>query len=121
MDWISPRTPRKTKHKFINLKEIITRNHICYALFAGCNLGKKIGKFGVFEIFPKTEYERSLLITQRDEEFVFPFGRWFSKIIRKNYKFRELTLRRESTVRTENFSGESHGDREEFQLEEKKR
>ena len=72
-------------------------------------------------LFPKTEYERSLLITQRDEEFVFPFGRWFSKIIRENYKFRELTLRRESTMRTENFSGESHGDREEFQLEENKR
>ena len=38
----------------------------------------------------------------------------------ENYELQEPTLRRESTVRTENFSGESHGDREEFQLEETK-
>ena len=34
------------------------------------------------------------------------------------YEFQEPTLRWESTVRRENLSGESHGDREEFQPEE---
>ena len=38
----------------------------------------------------------------------------------RNYEFQEPTLRREPTVRRENLSGESHGDREEFQLEETK-
>ena len=38
----------------------------------------------------------------------------------ENYEFQEPTLRRESTVRRENLSGESHGDREEFQPEETK-
>ena len=36
----------------------------------------------------------------------------------RDYEFQEPTLRRESTVRRENLSGESHGDREEFRLEE---
>ena len=38
----------------------------------------------------------------------------------ENYEFQEPTLRRESTVRRENLSGESHGDRDEFQPEETK-
>ena len=53
-------------------------------------------------IFQKTAKE--VLITQKDEEFVF----------------QEPTLRRESTGRREKLSGESHGDREEFQPEERK-
>ena len=35
----------------------------------------------------------------------------FSKIIRKRTTFQEPTLRRESTAKRENLSGESHGDR----------
>ena len=40
------------------------------------------------------------------------------KLSGRDYEFQEPTLRRESTVRRENLSGESHGDREEFQPEE---
>ena len=38
----------------------------------------------------------------------------------RHHEFQEPTLRRESTVRRENLSGESHGDGEEVQLEETK-
>ena len=38
----------------------------------------------------------------------------------RDYEFQEPTLRREFTVRRENLSGESQGDREEFQSEETK-
>ena len=38
----------------------------------------------------------------------------------RDYKFQESTLRRQSTVRRENVSGESHDDREEFRSEETK-
>ena len=43
-----------------------------------------------------------------------------AKLSRRDYEFQETTLRRESTVRTENLRGESHGDREEFQPDEAK-
>ena len=43
-----------------------------------------------------------------------------AKLSGRNYEFQELTLRREPTVRRENLSGESHGDKEEKQPEETK-
>ena len=43
-----------------------------------------------------------------------------AKLSGRDYEFHEPTLRRKSTVRRENLSGESHGDREEFQPEETK-
>ena len=43
-----------------------------------------------------------------------------AKFSGKDNEFQEPTLRGESTVRRDNLSGESHGDREEFQPEETK-
>ena len=63
---------------------------------------------------------KDVLITQRDDEFVFLVEDGSAKLSRRNYEFQEPTLRRESTVRRENLSGKSHGDREEFQPEETK-
>ena len=40
------------------------------------------------------------------------------KLTGRDYEFQEHTLRRESFVKRENPSGESHDDREEFRLEE---
>ena len=37
----------------------------------------------------------------------------------RDYEFQESTLRRESAVKRDNLSGESHGDRKEFRPEEK--
>ena len=63
---------------------------------------------------------KEVLITQRDEEFVFPVADGSAKLSGRDYAFQEPTPRRESTVRRENLSGEAHGDREEFQPEETK-
>ena len=43
-----------------------------------------------------------------------------AKLSERDYEFQEPTLRREDTVRRENLSGESLGNREEFQSEETK-
>ena len=43
-----------------------------------------------------------------------------AKLSGRDYEFQEPTLIREHTVKRENLSGESHGDREEFQPEETK-
>ena len=56
---ISQNSEKDKKHEFNNLKEIITRHLIGYALFAVRNLGGRysdywcwtIGKFGVIKIF----------------------------------------------------------------------
>ena len=61
------------------------------------------------------EARNECLITQRDEEFVFPVADGSAKLSGRNHEFQEHTLRREFTSRRENLSGESHGDREEFQ------
>ena len=128
--WISPRTPRKIKQEFINLERKFSQGIVIgFALFPGENLGRRysnywgwrIWKFGVIEIFFRKLNAKEVLRTQRDEEFVFPAADGSPKISGRNYKFQEPTLRRESIVRRENISGESQGDREEFQPEESKR
>ena len=63
---------------------------------------------------------KKVLIIRRDEEFVFPAANGLAKLWGRNYEFQEPTPRRESTVRGENLSGQSHGDREEFQTEQTK-
>ena len=50
----------------------------------------------------------------------FPVADGSAKLSGRDYEFQEPTLRWESTVRRENLSGESHGDRKEFQPEETK-
>ena len=76
-------------------------------------------KLDVSEIYPK-RLNAKVLISQRDGEFVFLVADGSAKIIGRDYEFQESTLRLESTVRRENLSGESHGDREEFRPEETK-
>ena len=65
-------------------------------------------------IYFKRLNAKEVLITRRDEEFVFPVADGSATLSGRNFEFQEPTLRRESTVWKENLSGESHGDREEF-------
>ena len=51
------------------------------------------------------------LITQKDGAFVSPVADGSATFSGRDYEFQEPTLRREYTVRRENLSGESHGDR----------
>ena len=56
---------------------------------------------------------KEVLITQKDDDFIFPVADGTAKLTGRGYEFREPALRQESAVRRENLSGESHGDREE--------
>ena len=67
----------------------------------------------------KTECKRSPN-NHKDGEFVFLVADGSATLSGRDYEFQEPTLRREHTVRKENLSGESPGDREEFQPEETK-
>ena len=63
---------------------------------------------------------KEVMITRKDEAFIFLLADGSAKLSGRDYEFQESTLRRESTIRRENLSGEFHGDREEFQPEETK-
>ena len=63
---------------------------------------------------------REVLLTHKDQELVFLVADGSANLSGRNYELQEPTLRREYTVRRENLSGASQGDREEFQLEETK-
>ena len=57
-------------------------------------------------------------ISKNIEKSYFPVTDGSAKLSGRDYEFQETTLRRWSTARRENLSGESHGDREDFQSEE---
>ena len=72
------------------------------------------------EIYPRRLNAKEVLITQRDQEFVFPVADGSATLSGRDDEFQEPTLRWEHTVRRENLSGESQGDREESHPEEAK-
>ena len=79
---------------------------------------EELEKLDASETNPWRLNAKEVLITQKDGEFVFLVADGSAKLPGRDYEFQEPTLRREFTVRRENLSGESHGDREEFQPEE---
>ena len=110
-------------------KESLTRNLSRTCFVRGWEFGKKIflmaeieelEKLDASEIYPRRLSAKEVLITHKDGEFVFPVADGSAKSSGRDYEFQEPTLRRDPTVRRENLSGEPHGDREEFQLEETK-
>ena len=75
---------------------------------------EELEKLDASETFPRLLTATEVQITQKDEEFVLPVADGSAKLSGRDYEFQEPTLRRESTVRREDLSGEPHGDREEF-------
>ena len=67
------------------------------------------------EIDPRRINDKEVLITQKDEEFIFPVADGTTKLSGRDYDFRESTLRREQTARSEDFSGELQGESGESQ------
>ena len=72
------------------------------------------------ETYPRRRNAKEVLRTQKDGEFVFLVADGSAIISGRDCEFQEPTLRLEYTVRRENLSGESHGEREEFRPEETK-
>ena len=78
------------------------------------------GKVGrIRNIFQKTECTRSLYIPEKGE-IVFLVVDGSAKLSGRDCEFQEPTLRRESTVRRENLSGESQGLGKSFDLKKQK-
>ena len=58
------------------------------------------------EIAPRRTNVKEILISQKDDESIFTFANGTAKLSGRDYEFRESTLRREPTVRSEDFSRE---------------
>ena len=80
----------------------------------------KLEKLDASEIYPRRLNAREILKTHKDGEFVFPVADGSATLSGRDDEVQEPTLRREHTVRRENLSGESQGDKEEFHPEETK-
>ena len=79
---------------------------------------EELEKLDASETYPRRLNAKEVLITHKDGEFVFLVADGSAKLSGRDYEFQEPTVRRESAEKRENLSGESHGDREEFELEE---
>ena len=73
---------------------------------------KDLEKLDASEIQSRRINAKEALISQTEDELIFPVGRWYSKIIRKRLRIPRTPLRREPTVRSENLSGEIQGELE---------
>ena len=109
-------------------KECLTRIFFGYAVIAGGIWKENILIADIEElenldasaIYPRRLNAKEVLISQKNGEFTFPVADGSAKLTGRGYELQEPTLRRESTVKRENLSAESHGDREEFRPEETK-
>ena len=126
IDWISPKL-RERQSKNSSIWNKLFRGVLLVMLYSGriweedfliANIEKLEKRWSMKQGISAAEIHlgrlnaKEVLITQRDEEFVFLVADGSPKLSGRNYEFQEPTLRRESTLRRENFSGESHGDRE---------
>ena len=62
-------------------------------------------KMDVFEIYPRRIKAKEVLISQKGDEFILPVADGTAQVSGRDHDFREPTLRRESTTRSEDFSG----------------
>ena len=67
---------------------------------------EELSKLDASHIYPRRINAKEVLIRQKDDEFIFPFADGTAILSGRPYEFRESTLRQESTVRSEDLSGE---------------
>ena len=67
-------------------------------------------KLDASDIKPRRINAKEILITQRGDQFIFPFADGTAKLSGRDYEFRKPTPRREQTVRSEDCSGELEGE-----------
>ena len=72
------------------------------------------------EVHPRMINAKEVLITQKGEEVIFPEEDGAAELFGRDYEFREFTLRRKQTIRSEGLSGEAPGESEESQPTEPK-
>ena len=71
---------------------------------------EELEKMDALEMYPRRINAKEVLISQKREEFKFPIVNGSAKLSGRDYQFREPTLRREQTVRSEDLSGELQGE-----------
>ena len=90
----------------------------------GCNLERRYSWLRIWKIwetldasdvYPQRIKAKEVLISQKDDEFVFPNADGTAKLSGRDYKFRVPTLRREQLVRSEDLSGDIQGESGESQ------
>ena len=72
-------------------------------------------KLDASEIYPRRTNANEALITQKGDDIIYPVADGTAKLSRRSCEFREPTLRREPTVRSEVFSRELQGESGESQ------
>ena len=60
-------------------------------------------KLDASDIYTRRIHAKEVLFRQEDDEFMFPLADVTAKLSGRDYEFREPTLRREPTVRSEYF------------------
>ena len=79
-----------------------------------CGFGR-FGKLDASKIYPRRINAKEVLISQKGDEFILPVADGTAKLSWRDYEFRESTLRREQTVRSEDFSRELQGEPGDYQ------
>ena len=79
---------------------------------------EELENIGASDIYPRRIKAKEVLISQKDDEFIFPIADGTAKLSGRDYKFRVPSLRREQLVRSEDLRGEIQGESGESQLEE---
>ena len=99
-------------------KKVLPRLYLGYELVAGwiwkgditvADL-EDLEKLDASHVYPRRFNAKEILIRQKDDEFIIPFADGTAKLLWKDHEYREPTLRREQTVRNEDFSRELHGE-----------
>ena len=72
-------------------------------------------KLDASEVYPRTINAKEVLISLKEKEFIFPVPDGTAKLSGRDHEFREPTLRRQQTVRSEDLSGELQGEQGEPQ------
>ena len=116
--WISSDFDKRSIKIFSIWQEKITSNFLGHELTAGgiwkgdvlVADNEDLENIGASDIYPRRIKAKELLISQKDDEFIFPKADGTAKLSGRDYKFRVPSLRREQLVRSEDLRGEIQGE-----------
>ena len=106
--WNLSQTPKETERVFVYSERKYYQESIAGRIWKGDILVADIEeweKLDASEIYPRRLNAKEVLITHIDGEFIFLVTDGSATLSGRDNEFRELTVRRESTVRRENLSG----------------
>ena len=116
---VSPKL-RERQSENPSIRKVLPGIFVGYALIAR-DVEEELEELDASEIYPRRLNAKEVMISnEKTENSYFSVADGSAKLSGRSYEFQESTLRRLSTVRRENLSGESHDDREEFRPEETK-